>query len=188
MNACLISVLPMKQAMTSPSIVGDYLALLLGTRAAQWISILILWTAFASIFSLMLGYSRILYAAARDGNFFGLFAQAARHRGVSVRVDPLPRLRGRGLLLAVAEERAAGDPLDPRDHPVHGPDHRRGDPAPARAAIARARSACGSTRSRRSSPSASGATSCVAEKGLEGRRPLRDRGGAALLLRARVRY
>jgi len=75
MNACLISVLPMKQAMVSPSIVADYLAALLGTRAAQWISILILWTAFASIFSLMLGYSRILYAAARDGNFFGIFAK-----------------------------------------------------------------------------------------------------------------
>jgi amino acid transporter len=75
MNACLISVLPMKVAMTSPSVVADYLAALLGTRAAQWISILILWTAFASIFSLMLGYSRILYAAARDGNFFGLFAK-----------------------------------------------------------------------------------------------------------------
>jgi amino acid transporter len=75
MNACLISVLPMKQAMVSPSIVADYLAVLLGTRAAQWISILILWTAFASIFSLMLGYSRILYAAARDGNFFRFFGK-----------------------------------------------------------------------------------------------------------------
>ncbi len=75
MNACLISVLPMKQAMTSPSIVSDYLAFLLGSRAAQVISVLILWTAFASIFSLMLGYSRILYAAARDGNFFRMFAR-----------------------------------------------------------------------------------------------------------------
>jgi amino acid transporter len=75
MNACLISVLPMRQAMTSPSIVSDYLAFLLGQRAAQIISILILWTAFASIFSLMLGYSRILYAAARDGNFFRIFAR-----------------------------------------------------------------------------------------------------------------
>ncbi len=75
MNACLISVLPMKVAMTSPSVVADYLAVLLGKRAAQWISILILWTAFASIFSLLLGYSRILYAAARDGNFFGIFAK-----------------------------------------------------------------------------------------------------------------
>ena len=75
MNACLISALPMRQAMTSPSIVSDYLAFLLGQRAAQIISILILWTAFASIFSLMLGYSRILYAAARDGNFFRIFAR-----------------------------------------------------------------------------------------------------------------
>jgi len=75
MNACLISVLPMQQAMTSQSVVGDYIAALMGSRAAQWISILILWTAFASIFSLMLGYSRILYAAARDRNFFSLFAR-----------------------------------------------------------------------------------------------------------------
>jgi amino acid transporter len=75
MNACLISVLPMKQAMASKAIVTDYLAFLLGSRAAQIISILILWTAFASIFSLMLGYSRILYAAARDGNFFKIFSR-----------------------------------------------------------------------------------------------------------------
>ena len=75
MNACIISVMPMQQAMTSKSVVGDYLALLLGRSAAQWISVLILWTAFASIFSLMLGYSRILYAAARDGNFFRIFGK-----------------------------------------------------------------------------------------------------------------
>ena len=75
MNACLISLLPMQQAMTSTSIVSDYLAFLMGNRAAQIISVLILWTAFASIFSLMLGYSRILYAAARDGNFFRIFAR-----------------------------------------------------------------------------------------------------------------
>lgn len=75
MNACIISVLPMQQAMTSKTVVGDYLGVLLGGRAAQTISLLILWTAFASIFSLMLGYSRILYAAARDGNFFPLFAR-----------------------------------------------------------------------------------------------------------------
>jgi amino acid transporter len=75
MNACLISVLPMRQAMTSQSIVGDFLEVLLGHRAAQIVSVLILWTAFASIFSLMLGYSRILFAAARDGNFFRIFAK-----------------------------------------------------------------------------------------------------------------
>jgi APA family basic amino acid/polyamine antiporter len=75
MNACIISVLPMDQAMTSKAVVADYLVLLLGSGAAKWISVLILWTAFASIFSLMLGYSRILYAAARDGNFFRVFSK-----------------------------------------------------------------------------------------------------------------
>ncbi len=75
MNACIISVLPMPQAMTSKTVVGDYLGVLLGPRWAQVAAVLILWTAFASIFSLMLGYSRILFAAARDGNFFTFFAR-----------------------------------------------------------------------------------------------------------------
>jgi amino acid transporter len=75
MNACLISVLPLNVAMTSKWVVSDYIATLMGSRAARWVSILILWTAFASIFSLMLGYSRILYAAARDRNFFAFFSR-----------------------------------------------------------------------------------------------------------------
>jgi amino acid transporter len=75
MNACIVSVLPMSTAMTSTSVVGDYIATLMSPRAAKWVSILILWTAFASIFSLMLGYSRILYAAARDRNFFSIFGR-----------------------------------------------------------------------------------------------------------------
>src|SRR3954453_1365232 len=75
MNACLISVLPIEKAMTSKAVVGDYIEVLMGHRWAQILSVLILWTAFASIFSLMLGYSRILYAAARDQNFFGMFAK-----------------------------------------------------------------------------------------------------------------
>ena len=33
-----------------------------------------MWTAFASVFSLLLGYSRVPYAAARDGNYFKKFA------------------------------------------------------------------------------------------------------------------
>ena len=34
-----------------------------------------LWTAFASVFALLLGYSRIPYAAAIDGHFFQMFAK-----------------------------------------------------------------------------------------------------------------
>jgi amino acid transporter len=75
MNACIISVLPMNQAMTSKSVISDYIGMLLGPKTAKVVSVLILWTAFASIFSLMLGYSRILYAAARDKNFFSIFGK-----------------------------------------------------------------------------------------------------------------
>jgi amino acid transporter len=75
MNASLISVLPMQQAMHSKAVVSEYLALLLGEQAAKWLTLLILWTAFASVFSLMLGYSRAIYAAAKDGNFFPFFAR-----------------------------------------------------------------------------------------------------------------
>jgi amino acid transporter len=75
MNACLVSVLPMKKAMSSSHVFSDYLSLLLGARWARGISVLILWTGLASVFSLMLGYSRILFAAARDGNFFRVFGR-----------------------------------------------------------------------------------------------------------------
>ena len=34
-----------------------------------------MWTAFASVFSLMLGYSRVPFAAAQDGNYFRAFAR-----------------------------------------------------------------------------------------------------------------
>ena len=75
MQASIISVLPLDVAMKSKSVVGDYVAALIGPKAANWVTVLILWTAFASIFSVMLGYSRILYAAARDHNFFAIFAK-----------------------------------------------------------------------------------------------------------------
>ena len=38
-------------------------------------TLLILWTAFGSVFALLLGYSRIPYAAARDGYFFRVFGR-----------------------------------------------------------------------------------------------------------------
>jgi amino acid transporter len=75
MQACIISVLPYDVATKSTSVVADYIRAIIGPSAAKWVSVMILWTAFASIFSVMLGYSRILFAAARDNNFFGVFAK-----------------------------------------------------------------------------------------------------------------
>src|SRR5207302_306256 len=37
--------------------------------------VMIIWTALASIFAALLGYSRIPYASARAGHFFGVFAR-----------------------------------------------------------------------------------------------------------------
>ena len=46
-----------------------------GAAAGRLGALLVMWTAFASVFSLMLGYSRVPYAAARDGNFFRIFGR-----------------------------------------------------------------------------------------------------------------
>jgi amino acid transporter len=51
----------------------------LGVSAGMWLgrlaAVLVIVTAFASVFSLLLGYSRIPYAAARDGNFPAVFGR-----------------------------------------------------------------------------------------------------------------
>ena len=46
-----------------------------GKTAAGGVTLLILWTAFASTFGLLLGFSRIPYAAALDGAYFAPFAK-----------------------------------------------------------------------------------------------------------------
>lgn len=56
---------------------GPRLGPTLGKLAAG----LIIFTAFAGIFSLLLGYSRIPYAAAKDGSFFRVFAKLHPTRG-----------------------------------------------------------------------------------------------------------
>ena len=45
-----------------------------GRRAAGLVTAMIIWTALASTFAALLGYSRIPYASARAGHFFRVFA------------------------------------------------------------------------------------------------------------------
>jgi amino acid transporter len=45
-----------------------------GSVAGRLMAALIVWTAFASVFLLLLGYSRVPYAAASDGNYFRYLA------------------------------------------------------------------------------------------------------------------
>jgi amino acid transporter len=53
-----------------------------GPLAGRLMAALIVWTAFASVFSLLLGYSRVPYAAARDGNYFRFLAALHPRYGI----------------------------------------------------------------------------------------------------------
>jgi basic amino acid/polyamine antiporter, APA family len=46
-----------------------------GPKVAAAVTVMILWTALGSCFALLLGYSRIPFAAARDGYFFKVFSR-----------------------------------------------------------------------------------------------------------------
>ena len=53
-----------------------------GPWAGYTIAALIVWTAFSSVFSLQLGYSRVPYAAACDGNYFHYLAAVHPKHGI----------------------------------------------------------------------------------------------------------
>ncbi len=75
MNISVTSVLPWNQIRENDFVISIFMQQLMGTTAAKVITVLILWVAFASVFSATLGYSRIPYAAATDGAFFKVFAR-----------------------------------------------------------------------------------------------------------------
>jgi len=66
---------PAKDHPESDFIVSHFMQKVYGSRVASVFTTLILWTAFGSCFALLLGYSRILFAASRDGYFFRMFGQ-----------------------------------------------------------------------------------------------------------------
>lgn len=75
MQTSLLGVMPWREAARSEFVVSAFMERIYGTRAAQGVTVMILWIAFASLFSALLGYTRVPYAAARDGNFFSVFAR-----------------------------------------------------------------------------------------------------------------
>lgn len=56
-------------------VVSTFLERLYGTVAAKVGTVMILWVALSSLFAVMLGYSRVPYAAAVDGAFFRVFGK-----------------------------------------------------------------------------------------------------------------
>ncbi|HTA68624.1 MAG TPA: amino acid permease [Bryobacteraceae bacterium] len=75
MNVSIINVIPWRDAMKSTAIVSDFMDRLYGRGAANLVTVLILWTAMASVFAILLGFSRVPYAAAAEGRFFSVFAR-----------------------------------------------------------------------------------------------------------------
>jgi len=77
MNVAVLSVVPLPTAMKSEFIGAELMKELYGPSSAPVVivTMLICWTALASVFALMLAYSRIPYAAARDGYFFSVFGR-----------------------------------------------------------------------------------------------------------------
>ena len=75
MNVSIIAVVPWEQAMKSNQIAALFMETLYGRQIAVVFTGLILWTVIACVFSITLGYSRIPFAAATNGDFLAVFAR-----------------------------------------------------------------------------------------------------------------
>jgi APA family basic amino acid/polyamine antiporter len=81
MNISILGVLPWQEIVRPNEsnrglyVISIFMQRLYGPWAAKLAAGLVIWAAFASVFSLLLGYSRVPYAAALDGNYFRIFAR-----------------------------------------------------------------------------------------------------------------
>ena len=78
-NLSLIGVVPWREfvpAKDPPDPVASlFMEKLYGSKVAGVFTVMVLWTAVGSVFALVLGYSRIPYAAAQNGDFFKIFGR-----------------------------------------------------------------------------------------------------------------
>jgi len=80
-NLSIIGVVPWRDFVPasehpqSDFVVSTFMERIYGSGIASAFTWLILWTAFGSVFALLLGYSRIPFAAAEDGYFFKVFGR-----------------------------------------------------------------------------------------------------------------
>lgn len=81
-NLSIIGIVPWRQFVPAEAtkpfsdfVVAVMMEKIYGRPVAVAVTLMILWTAFGSCFALLLGYSRIPFAAARDGYFFNVFAR-----------------------------------------------------------------------------------------------------------------
>jgi amino acid transporter len=75
MSVVIIGTIPWREAAVSHAVVSEFIGKLYGARAASVMTCLILIATLAGIFTMSLGYSRVLYAAGAEGNFFKVFGR-----------------------------------------------------------------------------------------------------------------
>ena len=75
MNLSIIGVVPWREAMQSKAIVTDMMVRIYGPAGGVTITVMVLLAAFGSVLAVLLGYSRVPYAAAVQGQFFSVFAR-----------------------------------------------------------------------------------------------------------------
>jgi amino acid transporter len=66
---------PADRSPNSNFIVSIFMERIYGSKVATFFTLMVLWATVGSIFALILGYSRIPFAAAQDGNFFSVFGR-----------------------------------------------------------------------------------------------------------------
>jgi len=75
LNLSITRVIPWQEAQHSEFIVSSFISRIYGSQVAILATVMVLLIAFSSLFAVMLGYSRVPYAAAADGQFFSVFAK-----------------------------------------------------------------------------------------------------------------
>ena len=75
MQTSILGVVPWREAENSPFLASLFIEKLYGPGAARLVTLAVLWIALASVFSVLLGYSRVPYSAALDGNFLPVFSK-----------------------------------------------------------------------------------------------------------------
>jgi amino acid transporter len=75
MNLSILGTVPWQLGQHSTAIVADYMQTLYGRSSGVLVSVLVLIASWGSVFAILLGYSRVPYAAAVDGHFFRPFAR-----------------------------------------------------------------------------------------------------------------
>lgn len=75
MNLSIIGTIPWQQGQHSKAIVAEYMQTFYGRGGGLLVSALILIASWGSVYAIILGFSRIPYAAAAEGRFFKVFSR-----------------------------------------------------------------------------------------------------------------